>query len=146
MAHALLLSLPEQTNWEGIRMAGTEEKFGAKGGGGSGGSGGPGGGGRGAGGGGGGGRRWRRDGRRRWWWPSARRWRRRSSLTLPNPAGRRGSAAPRFFVDAFSGRHSLVAAVDHSASRDVRPAASLALAGRRDRHPSRESPAGQRDC
>src|SRR5882762_1797627 len=43
----------KQTNREGIRMAGTEEKFGAKGGGGSGGSGGPGGG-RGPGGGGGG--------------------------------------------------------------------------------------------
>src|SRR5450756_851141 len=52
MAHALLFSLPVTNTPEGTRMAGTEEKFGAKGGGGSGGSGGPGGG-RGPGGGGG---------------------------------------------------------------------------------------------
>src|SRR5258706_598774 len=119
MAHALLFSLPVTNTPEGTRMAGSEEKFGAKGGGGGGqggGQGGGGGGGKPAGGGGG------------WGWPAGGRGGRRP-LTLPFWGGGRSGAAPRFFMDPLPRRCPLVDPVDHSAGSDILPAEKFPLTG-----------------
>jgi hypothetical protein len=57
------------------------------------------------------------------------------------PAGRRASAAPRFFIDALRRRDGLVAALDRAAHRHVSAAAPVALTRQRKRSPSERCPA-----
>jgi hypothetical protein len=57
------------------------------------------------------------------------------------PAGRRVSAAPRFFIDALRRRDGLVAALDRAAHRHVSAAAPVALTRQRKRYPSNRCPA-----